>query len=118
MLPPMHRRPRRTAARATARSALGGLALVGLLAACGGAKGPSDAEVEKRIATELRTEGLTSTEATCFARVIVKTVGVEKVKDVRFDAAAPSDAMAKDLVEAAAAARTSCKIDGSTLDGS
>ncbi len=99
------------------RSALGGLALVISLAACGGAKGPSDADVEKRIATELRAQGLSNTEASCFARVVIKTVGVNEVKDVRFDALAPSKETSQDLVDAAAAALTSCKIDTSTLDG-
>lgn len=92
-------------------------ALLVSLAACGGAKGPSDADVEKRLTTELRAQGLNGTQATCFARIVIKSVGVDKVKSVRFDAAAPSEAMSKDLVAAAATARTSCKIDASKLGG-
>lgn len=99
---PMHR---------PSRSPLVGLAVIVSLAACSGAKGPSDAEVEKRIATELRAQGLSGTEATCFAREVVKTVGVDKVKDVKFDAAAPPPAVAKDIATAAQTAIESCKID-------
>lgn len=97
------------------RSALIGALLVVLLAACGGAKGPSDAEVEKRVATELTAQGLSSTDATCFAKAVIKSVGVEQVKDVRFDAAAPSAAMSKEIVAAAQAALSSCEIDVSTI---
>lgn len=97
------------------RSAVVSACLVVSLAACGGGKGPSDAEVEKRVTTEMKAQGLSSAQATCFAKAVIKAVGVEQVKDVPFDSVAPTPAMSKKIATAAQAALSSCKIDVSTI---
>lgn len=96
--------------RINLRLLIGSCALVAL-AACAGGGGDSRAEIETKIATQLTEEGLSAKDAACFAKVLVKEIGVDELKDVDFSADAPPADLQDDLIAASTKAMTSCKID-------
>lgn len=110
------RPPRRTPTALCARSLLA-VPLVLALAACGGSKETSDADVTSRVADQLEESGLDRTAAECFAGEIVDEVGADKVKDVDFSAKAPDAAVADDIAAAAAKAISVCDLGGGSSKG-
>lgn len=100
----------------TLLSALAGSFLVMTLAACGGGGGDSTAEVKAKVATEIAKGGLSKKDSECFAGVLVKEIGVKKLKGVDFSASAPPKGLQNELTAASVKAIATCKIDVTALN--
>lgn len=96
---------------------LAGSCAVVALVGCGGG-GDSRAEIESKVAAQMGEDGLTVTEAACFANVVVDEIGVARIKDVDFSADTPGADLQDDIIAAATKAISDCDIDpGSLTDG-
>lgn len=91
--------------------------LVGSLGACRSGGKNSDADIKARLTTQLSEGGLDATEASCVAEVLVKEVGVDRIKKVELSAAAPTSALGEDIAAAMITARGTCKVDLTHLPG-
>ena len=89
------------------------LALGLLLGACSQAKDPSAKDLRSDLSSELQEgdDGLTKTQADCYAKLLVDEVGVKRLNDIDFQDKEPSKAIADDLAAVAVTARTDCKLD-------
>lgn len=98
-------------------SALAVPLLVISLAACGGGKKDSPADVKAKVADQLQEQGLSKADATCFADIVVDDVGVATIKDFDFSADKPPAGHEQAFATASLKAITTCKITPSSLGG-
>jgi hypothetical protein len=89
------------------------LLALGLTVGACSRKDTSAADLRKQISTALQKgdDGLSKQDADCYARKLVDTVGKDEINDIKVTDKEPTAAVAKDLGEAATAARSACHID-------
>lgn len=93
------------------RRALGFLALLALVAGCGGGSSTRSAEdIEDDIAAQLEESGLSEDAASCAAKVVVEEIGAEELQDVDFSAEEPPADLEEQITAAALAAIDECQL--------
>jgi hypothetical protein len=89
------------------------LALGLALGACSQSKDPSAKDLRSDVSAQLQEgeDGLTESQADCYAKLLVDEIGVKRLNDIDFQAKEPSKDLEEDFAAVAVTARTTCKID-------